>query len=120
MTDLDRRIAEAMGWEDFDKVWGRVWKKSDGTYDYMVDDREYDDPPRWHPSTSWDQAGVVVEWMRERGWRLKLDGPFGITKTWHAAFSAEDPEERWGVWFDEAPTAPEAIVRAALKALEGE
>ena len=64
------------------------------------------------PSESWDDMGRVVERMRELGWTLAIYvGPTTVTATF-------DPKS--AQFEGTAETAPLAVCRAALKALEGE
>lgn len=114
--ELDALIAEhVMGWEKVcistkpaeevtDADWAWIME---GTLQFMV----YD----WRPSTFWGYAGMVVEKIgHEKYINIKCamhDGTF-----WRVGLYGDDD------WVAEAPTAPQAICLAALKAVnyEGE
>lgn len=67
--------------------------------------------PTESPSTTWAGAGLVVEAMDERGFTLVLYR-LHARVTWKAEFSSACCQE--------ASTAPLAIAKAALAALEAE
>ena len=95
--DLDAAIAE--------RLFG--WKYIDGIPAY---------------STTWDGAGLVVEAMRERGWWVTIrhcgngPGKFG----WFVDFTHEPTQYRGRRTDAVADTAPLAIARAALAALDAD
>lgn len=105
--ELDSLIAErVLGWEPY---WGHqgeyIGAKRPVTNGWRRED--------FRPSTTWAGMGLVVEAMEARGYRFDLG-----SHPWHAAFLSpsfeweRDPREK-------ADTAPLAICRAALTALEG-
>jgi hypothetical protein len=118
--ELDREVAEVvMGWtlKQSMKDFGldrdlEKWGDESGHSFYIGDDPD-SEAKRFHPSSSIAAAWQVVEKMRERGYWLSLEGP-------------DLPEPSWGAYFENgqrnswhegyAPTAPEAIARAALAA----
>lgn len=99
MSDLNRKLAEALGFE----VTGELLEAA----------------PHWtrwihvsQLSTTWDGAGLVVDAMRERGQLLDLAD---AGKHFQAHFIKEEFAPMVC-----APTAPEAIAKAALAALQQE
>jgi len=139
---LDREVAEkVMGWvpwmEDRGGYTHVVWMRDGFSKPWAGTQRAGQQPERYKQitsadinsqkhiehfdsrfSTSWEGCGLVVERMRELGWEVTLDtlgtlpdvpNPYAATFIrWHV---------EWPDGEGEAPTAPEAVCRAALAAL---
>ena len=106
MKDLDAQVAEkVMGWT----VQDDYLRDSHGYYMRSLEGCSAD----WSPSTSISDAWLVVEEMRKRGFQVVVRTP--------AVFSLSRCEisESSSMWTGEADTAPEAICRAALEAVDG-
>jgi hypothetical protein len=130
MSDLDRQVAEALG----QAVCGGEARGSKEPWGPARCDRcgaEHDFGPEWPAgfprilhlppppySTSWEAAGRLVEEMRKRGYRYTLSDD-GRNDGLHEA-EFWPPAERVRIdplGYATAPTAPEAIALAALRAL---
>jgi hypothetical protein len=74
-------------------------------------------PPPY--STSWEAAGRLVEEMHRRGWRLGVEesaeGRYEVV-LWRPLWDHNPSAGRLNRW-DSAPTFPEALSKAALRAL---
>lgn len=107
---LDAAVAEhVIGWTRM------PWKKEKGVLEgeFMWktpgDEGLYPaELPRY--STTWEGMGLVVEEMKRRGWRWAA---FDESSGYLCSFVRDDEEEIYA----SAPTAPEAVARAALLAL---
>lgn len=66
----------------------------------------------WKPSSDWSAAALVVERMREMGWRFWC-GASNEDGRWVAQFSTES-----GAFYVYGETMPTAVCRAAMKARE--
>ena len=76
----------------------------------------------FNPTTSWNDAGLIIERMRELGWQIAIfqDNP-RYKEGWTVHFELEDENEDQIGWSEAiADTAPLAICLASLKAMEGE
>lgn len=66
----------------------------------------------WHPDTDWAQCGLVIEAMREKGWRAEI---LMARVGYHARFYRTGEIERYDA---QGKTFPEAVALAAFRALE--
>ena len=123
-ADLNRRLAEALGWTVESDPSGRrdVYTRH-GCAPYPPGE------PRWRNlvelSTTWEGAGLICEAMRERGWLVSVEQFKEVGEShlddaawrhlWLARFRRGTDSHAL-----EADTAPEAVALAALKALEGD
>ena len=82
-----------------------IWYSDDGLHAPACED--------WSPATSWDDAGKLVEKMRENGLHAKVDDEVDV---YYAAFSTRDG--RGIACTARHPSAPRAITTAALLAWE--
>ena len=111
-SEIDARVAEAFGWRIVQHKGAttvkplRIWTAPDG------EEMGYEDTFR--PSTDISTAWLVVEKMRERGYWLTLEQLVNDEDSWGADFGNEYGESFPGIGL----TAPLAICRAALQALE--
>ena len=118
MTDLDRKMAEVMGWTlkegtheymwapgHSDNITDLWWYDADGNVRYRKKD--------WHPQTNIKQAFEVVGVMRKNGYAFKLiaSNSGGYKAEFALVTYGENP--RW------ADTPEMAICLAAEKATEG-
>ena len=109
---MDALVAEkVMGWERYDRHGWWLTNPAEHL------DRALAVLPDYAFSTSWEGVGLVIERMRELGWVLTLQEwlePEDDVLPWVAEFHliARDGESA-----ADAPTAPEAVCRAALAAL---
>jgi len=122
--ELDTEVAEkVMGWVrggtyDRDTMIG--WYSSDGEYKnvaWMPDLDDGIDGYRWSPSVDIKAAWDVWDRMAEMGWtEMSIESPMNGDGVWRVCFTFPGDAAYGPVKFD-APTAPEAICRAALKAV---
>lgn len=114
--ELDALVAErVLGWQRRPSCWDRDPLGRDGKPGHDLLSRGK--TPCF--SSRWDGAGLVVEAMENRGWFLNLDRPPRLVSTgplaWVAKIRTSIGDRRVG---EAADTAPLAICRAALAALE--
>lgn len=106
LRELDQRCAEAMGYAKDE--WGCYTPAGERLSDEDYEQgRWFWEPP--HYSTSIAHAWTLVEFMRERGWDFYVGG----NKRWEAEFWKPPLTHT-----READTAPLAIARAFLAAME--
>jgi|CXWL01.1.fsa_nt_gi hypothetical protein len=122
---IDAMIAEhVMGTEKYWAIrWGGSGYGDFPTYDKAVinalkifGDRRGAIIPYWDEpcySTDISAAWLVVEKLRERGWKIEL---FGRTDCWCVLFE-QGPNHTLQTAIEDADTAPLAICLAALKAV---
>ena len=69
--------------------------------------------PLWQPDCKWDQCGMVIEAMREKGWRCNLNDSYypNVKASWYRV-----GEPFWH--YDGEGTECEARMLAAARALE--
>ena len=107
MEDLDREMAEVMGWK-YIRYTGKYWVYQDEHDTFFLVPRDF------HPSTDIAQAFQVVGKMIEGGWRLTICVYPDQEKTaefWKAGFSYYKCHEQLA-------TAICLAAKAAKKALE--
>lgn len=119
LRELDVRIAEALGWKVIRYEDGGISVQPVQRYPYTTHIVYCpEDPPmaNWNPSTDIAAAWELVEWFaKHRG-----DG-FFLIQDWHGPITAGSgyykasflDQAHWA----NAPTAPEAICRAFLAAM---
>lgn len=115
---------EIMGWFTIQSKDSREWNPNlpalivEGDQPYKVGRTEINKFPLsvpWSPSTSIADAWDVVEKMSQMGSEFELQSAyiqFSHIQGWRAEFQSVELLESWGDAL--APTAPEAICRAAL------
>lgn len=108
---LDALVAErVMGWHARD-----AWYDADDNWMADLEDNFPIDAEAFSPSTSIEAAWQVVEKMRGRGWTMTLNQEAEMQfEPWDCRFFG--PNDRRAI--AHGNTAPLAICRAALKAME--
>ena len=99
---MRRVLAEkGMGW--YMAASGRWW----------TDDVVWQRISEWRPDVMWSQCGLVIEAMREKGWRCQIETwlTFGVT----ARFICHDAT---GGFASGQETISQAVALAAYQALE--
>ena len=105
MDNIDKRMAELMGWIIIDDL---HVKNEHGEY-------VFDGTP-WQPSQRIEQAWIIVEKLREEGFFVCIQGGDDITRNdWWVQIADEE-----GSVTTRAATAPMAICQAVLKTKGGE
>ena len=108
--ELDVLVAEkVMGW--IERNDGIGWLKDVGGGEFEIASYYF------VPSIDIARAFEVVERMRGLGYDMTIETDNRREKQWWCAFYEVNAEEI--LWFADAETAPLAICKAALKALEG-
>lgn len=106
-----------MGWEkwnistyeDRPPIWD--WHKPDDTSTFCQD---------WAPSKSWDQAALVIEWMKGQGFtdcQISLSSEGAIAWFGNPEWVTDDLAQSVAYPTGKADNGPEAICRAALEAM---
>ena len=122
--DIDREIAiEIMNWkirknntDTFQEFWYYIPtnEPSGGVFCEYVKD--------WRPTENIAQAFEVVEKMHQKGFYLKLRGPFINPDDWewYCYFELHTTTDTHPLWVGRAETPTMAICLAALKATDGD
>lgn len=115
--ELDARMAELMGYKPYG---GKCLVIAPGEYTYIggrVYRRQGEIMVLFEPSTDWSAAEEVLAKLHQDGWTVFIEGD---VDGWVVRFQRPgDPHTTDVVSvYSDAPTAPLAICRAALKAVE--
>jgi len=110
---MRRTLAEGMGW----------FKGFGGAY-FRITDRELVYAHHeWTPDTDWKQCGMVIEAMREKGWKSLVEDamlPHEIEQSrLCAAWFHPDDGRHWWAYADAEPYARMLAAARALEATDG-
>lgn len=111
---LDKTVAEVvMGWTREDIGPTPFWRASDG----WVHDSDSIPPFTSDTDTGWAAMRLVVERMREMGWRLYCDTDEHDDEGYYVQFAHVGPSG-FITGGHKAPSLPRAVAEAAIRAME--